>query len=194
MQMCSVCTALSPVTCRMSFIGLLGSNPESEGIQKWISSLQNIQGGTPLKPDIKVFQELVYHSYPNLGLSLEYLKTAERITLDAIHIYNRHGQHGENADGTFNGYLDLPITLSRGDDPNRISISVASGMTAKEFVEALGEPSRKGGGQGPSSGSINIWCDWTNIGLMVEFGGSIARGPDAWDQGREAIWKELTFY
>ncbi|XP_006454648.1 hypothetical protein AGABI2DRAFT_189890 [Agaricus bisporus var. bisporus H97] len=66
--------------------------------------------------------------------------------------------------------------------------------TGKEFVQALGEPDRKGGGTGPSSGSIDIWCEWTKDGIMVEFGGSQAKGPNVWETGKDAVWKVVTLF
>jgi len=76
----------------------------------------------------------------------------------------------------------------------RPTIEVHLGMSGKDFVEALLEPDRKGGGTGPSSGSIGIWCEWLKDGIMVEFGGDEAKGPHAWDQGKDAIWKIITLF
>lgn len=64
----------------------------------------------------------------------------------------------------------------------------------KDFVQCLGEPDRKGGGAGPSSGSIGIWCEWTKDGVMVEFGGDEAKGPQAWERGKDAVWKVITLF
>ena len=66
--------------------------------------------------------------------------------------------------------------------------------TGKDFVKVLGEPDRKGGGAGPSSGSIGIWCEWSKDGLMVEFGGDEARGPQAWERGKDEVWKVITLF
>jgi len=67
-------------------------------------------------------------------------------------------------------------------------------MTGKDFVAALGEPDRKGGGSGPSSGSIGIWVEWTRDGLMVEFGGDDSRGPQAWERGKDALWRVISVF
>jgi hypothetical protein len=71
------------------------------------------------------------------------------------------------------------------------SVSVSAETIGKDFVAELGEPDRKGGGAGPYS--INIWCEWTKEGVMVEFGDH-ARGPQAWDKGKDANWKVISFY
>ncbi|KAK4703044.1 hypothetical protein P7C70_g3180, partial [Phenoliferia sp. Uapishka_3] len=57
----------------------------------------------------------------------------------------------------------------------------------KDFVVALGEPDRKGGGEG----SIGIWTEWTALGVMVEFASG---GLQAWDKGGDAVWKTLTIF
>jgi len=67
-------------------------------------------------------------------------------------------------------------------------------MVGKEFIALLGEPNRKGGGAGPSSGSIGIWVEWTRDGLMVEFGGEESRGPQAWERGKDAPWKVISIF
>ena len=64
----------------------------------------------------------------------------------------------------------------------------------QELVSVLGEPDRKGGGAGPSTGSIGIWCEWSKDGLMIEFGGDDARGPGAWERGKDAVWKVITLF
>jgi len=66
--------------------------------------------------------------------------------------------------------------------------------TGKDFVAYFGEPTRKGGGGGPAGGSIGIWCEWTDAGIMVEFGGDEAGGLQAWEKGKDATWAVLTFF
>ena len=73
-------------------------------------------------------------------------------------------------------------------------LSVLADTSGKDFVQALGEPDRKGGGAGPSSGSIGIWCEWSKDGVMVEFGGDEAKGPQAWERGKDAAWKIITIF
>lgn len=57
----------------------------------------------------------------------------------------------------------------------------------KELVAALGEPDRKGGGEG----SLGIWVEWIEVGLMVEFASG---GLQAWEKGGEAVWKCASFF
>jgi len=79
-------------------------------------------------------------------------------------------------------------------NPQPVSVSLDAHTTGKDIVARLGEPDRKGGGSGPTAGSIGIWCEWSKLGAMVEFGGDEARGPQAWERGREAIWSSLTLF
>jgi len=146
-----------------------------------------------LRPEAKAYRSVVYHNYPALGLSLEYRKTVNQDVLDAIHVYNRHEKH-KSYTTSFSSYPDLPITLRQPEGSNTGEILINAAMTAKDFVQAFGEPARKGGGNGPTSGSINIWCEWSSSGIMVEFGGQESRGHDAWDRGKDAVWMELTIF
>ena len=67
------------------------------------------------------------------------------------------------------------------------TLLVDTKTVGKEFVSALGEPDRKGGGEG----SMGIWTEWTGIGLMVEYASG---GLQAWDKGGEATWKVLSVF
>jgi len=94
----------------------------------------------------------------------------------------------------------LPFELAITPDANSDSstrppnVEIKQQSTGKDFVRCLGEPDRKGGGAGPLSGSIGIWCEWSRDGVMVEFGGDEARGPQAWERGKDAVWKVITLF
>lgn len=180
---------------------LLGTKEGSLPMRSWLSFLTS-QNTSDVDPVIKSYPGTAYHNYPALGLSLEYKQVAgeQRKTgqyLDAIHIYNSHEPRSKHIE-TSPAYEPFPLQKQpmflKKRDGNPETFEIRTSTTAKEFVEALGEPSRKGGGQGPSTGSINIWCEWTNIGVMIEFGGAGARGPQAWDQGQNAVWKEMIVF
>ena len=144
---------------------------------------------------------------PKAGLRLDGLQQGDLI-LDSIDIYNvpktDETDGGESkplrSEFAFMTFPVSPITLpitaqledSDGKPPVRPPcIDVTSESTGKDLVQALAEPDRKGGGAGPLSGSINIWCEWSKDGLMVEFGG--AQGK-AWDTGKDAVWKVITLF
>lgn len=147
---------------------------------------------------------------PETGLKLDDLQH-DNLTLDSIDIYNvPKGKPDDNSKSkssrselAFATFPMLPITLPiaaqmEGKDGTLIErpsqLDITSETSGKDFVKAFGEPSRKGGGTGPSSGSINIWCEWSSDGVMVEFGGPQATGPHAWDSGKDATWKVITLF
>ncbi|PPQ62958.1 hypothetical protein CVT24_006064 [Panaeolus cyanescens] len=146
---------------------------------------------------------------PKSGLKLSEIDN-ERLTLDSIYLYNIPKKTREDgktstrsAELAFSAYpvspFPLQITATVKDKDNKIlarppAMDVTKDSSGKDFVLALGEPDRKGGGAGPSSGSIGIWCEWTKDGLMVEFGGDEAKGPQAWERGKDAVWKIITVF
>ncbi|KAF9015525.1 hypothetical protein BDQ17DRAFT_1386242 [Cyathus striatus] len=149
---------------------------------------------------------------PTTGLKHNELKD-ELLSLDSIDIYNplkpkpsqerSKSAPSRNSELIFSQFPVSPIVLSLALDVNDkdgkvisrpAAFEVTPSSTGKEFVQSLGEPDRKGGGAGPSSGSIGIWCEWTKDGVMVEFGGEEAKGPQAWERGKDAVWKVITLF
>ncbi|KAF8203712.1 hypothetical protein BJ912DRAFT_940807 [Pholiota molesta] len=147
---------------------------------------------------------------PTSGLKLADLKN-EKLVLDSIYVYNVPKQAGDRKQGTssraaelaFSTFPALPILFTitaevkdkDGKPVNRPpKLEIGSETKGRDFVQTLGEPDRKGGGAGPSSGSIGIWCEWSKDGVMVEFGGDEAKGPQAWERGKDAIWKIVTIF
>lgn len=149
---------------------------------------------------------------PSSGLQQSDLKN-EKLVLDSIYLYNipaniktdstSKGTSSRAAELAFSTFQISPFSLElnpsvKDKDGKHLSrpsqLDVTSETSGKDFVAALGEPDRKGGGAGPSSGSIGIWCEWTKDGIMVEFGGDEAKGPQAWERGKDAIWKILTVF
>ena len=201
---------------------LFGLPPTSQNVEEFISSLASLaNAGNDDEILIKAYPDAVFVNYYALGCSIEYRPTngykppsnvqsitdlqANNLALDKIDIYNSPYDDEPNATSpptsqkpkskttpAFSKYPSLPLAITFSHEPK--SISVAAESIGKDFVVALGEPDRKGGGAGPSSGSINIWCEWTKEGVMVEFGGRDARGPQAWDKGKDAGWKVISFY
>ncbi|KII93793.1 hypothetical protein PLICRDRAFT_405835 [Plicaturopsis crispa FD-325 SS-3] len=175
-------------------------------------------------PEVKSYPDAVYFNYFAFGLSLLFspkegykpktgLKRADlddaKLVLDSIDVYNmpkikRPGATASNkasrsAEAAFASYPVSPLILSLSGPskdgktrPDKLDVTPET--TGKEFVECFGEPDRKGGGAGPSAGSIGIWCEWSKDGIMVEFGGDEARGPQAWEKGKDAVWKIITIF
>lgn len=149
---------------------------------------------------------------PITGLKRQDLKDAN-LVLDSIDIYNIPKPITALAGGAklprlaelaFSTHPVSPLTLVLSSPPTESedtapntrpsSFDVLTTTSGKDILAVLGEPDRKGGGAGPSSGSIGIWCEWSKDGVMVEFGGEEARGPQAWERGKDAIWRVITLF
>ncbi|KAG8953112.1 hypothetical protein FRC04_003059 [Tulasnella sp. 424] len=185
---------------------VLGSHPSSSPLDDYLQSITS----EPLPdPEIKSYPDAVYFNYYALGLSLLFLpidgykpKTGlsraelrdKDLVLDSVDIYNNlpKGQPKTSAGQArqFSPFPALPISIPEPGKPES-TLEVAPNTTGKDFVAFLGEPSRKGGGSGPSGGSIGIWCEWKAAGMMVEFGGDDSK---SWDRGKDAMWSVLTLF
>ena len=194
---------------------LLGHSPSSHQLTGYLSTLST----TIPTPEVKSYSDVVYFNYYSLGLSLLFVPVngykprsdASRqdlldthLVLDGVDIYNSAsssnlaGETGSQR-SIYSPYPITPIVIAispeTGGDISRPSfLNITQPMVGKEFVALLGEPDRKGGGSGPSSGSIGIWVEWTKDGLMVEFGGEDSRGPQAWERGKDATWKVISIF
>lgn len=201
---------------------LFGSHPSSSALADYISSLFTLTNQHPIPPEIKSYPDAVYFNYFAVGLSLLFspingykpatelgLKDLhdKSLVLESIDLYNVPKRNSSNdqskaassrsAELAFSTFPVVPFTLSlvtKADDKRPLTLDVLPETTGKEFVVTLGEPDRKGGGAGPSSGSIGIWCEWSKDGIMVEFGGDEAKGPQAWERGKDAVWKIITVF
>lgn len=211
------------MTTKTDIKGLFGLPPTSQNVENYISALSSLADtDNGDKTQTKVYPDAVFVNYYPLGCSIEYRPTngykppsnvqsitdlhAKNLALDKIDIYNSPSEYDEpnntppptsqktksKTKTEFAKYPNLPLAITFSHEPK--SMSVLAESTGKDFVAALGEPDRKGGGAGPSSGSINIWCEWAKEGVMVEFGGRDARGPQAWDNGKDVKWKVISFY
>lgn len=201
---------------------LLGQKPSSSALSEHISALVS-KAAKPesITPEVKSYSDAVYFNYYPLGLSILFkpingykpktgLKREELrdddLELDGIDIYNvpppKAGANAARATkSAYTTYPISPIVLSlvplppdKDGKARAEEISITPETTGKEFVLSMGEPDRKGGGAGPASGSIGIWCEWAKDGVMVEFGGEESRGPQAWERGKDAVWKVVSIF
>ncbi|GJE87612.1 hypothetical protein PsYK624_036950 [Phanerochaete sordida] len=194
---------------------LLGNAPSSEAITAYLAHLRSLVPDASTTPEVKAYPDAVYFNYFPLGLSLLFkpvngykpktgLARAELkdtdLVLDGIDIYNVPPPKPGATPRHKSAYSTYPvesfsIPLVQIPDKSRHDhIEVKPTTSGKDFVSAMGEPDRKGGGAGPSSGSIGIWCEWAKDGVMVEFGGDESRGPQAWEKGKDAVWKVISIF
>ena len=192
---------------------LLGHSPSSHQLTEYLSTLST----TIPTPEVKSYPDAVYFNYYSLGLSLLFVpvngykpgSNASRqdlldthLILDGVDIYNSDSLAEETGShrSSYSPYPITPIIITiispetRGNTTRPSFLNITQSMPGKEFVALLGEPDRKGGGSGPSSGSIGIWVEWSRDGLMVEFGGEGSRGPQAWERGKDAPWKVISVF
>ncbi|KAJ2919257.1 hypothetical protein MD484_g1145, partial [Candolleomyces efflorescens] len=202
---------------------LLGVSPSSSKLSEYLTKLSDGKVADPevkSYPDAVYFNyydlglSLLFTPQkgykPKVGLKNTELET-QKLVLDSLDLYNvpkpvdpaKAGKTGSSrSEIAFTTFPATPVTLTlvsvQDKDGKNVSrpqsISISTASTGKELVSTLGEPDRKGGGAGPSSGSIGIWCEWSKDGLMIEFGGDDARGPGAWERGKDAVWKVITLF
>ncbi|KAJ3803397.1 hypothetical protein GGU11DRAFT_670918 [Lentinula aff. detonsa] len=201
---------------------LLGRKPSSQLIVDYLDELSSTGKPSALTPEIKSYSDVVYYNFHTLGLSLLFKPTdgykprtglvrseliEDKLVLDSLDIYNipasrsnPKGLQKKREEIAFATYPMSPVILNlthpEEEEGKNIphSLQISKDSTGKDFVQGLGEPDRKGGGSGPSSGSIGIWCEWTKHGILVEFGGVEAIGPQAWERGKDAVWKVVTVF
>ncbi|KAL8286406.1 hypothetical protein RQP46_004423 [Phenoliferia psychrophenolica] len=199
-----------------NFFPLLGLKPSSKRLDSALAKLTNV-AALP-EPEVKAFSDSVYFNLYPLGLSLVFhprdgykpksgATRAELqdddLSLASVDIYNHEAalqapttktQAAPRAPSTlkptFSAFPSYPIAIAHPASASSSDIEtllVDPDTKGKDFVLALGEPDRKGGGEG----SIGIWTEWTQLGVMVEFASG---GLQAWDKGGGAVWKTLTIF
>jgi hypothetical protein len=183
---------------------LFGATLSSE---RFKSALQ-LLSPTPPEPEVKAYSDVVYLNFYPLGVSFQFHPTSgyrpprnatklvdldgERLHLGGIDVYNHSGPSSSST-SAWSPFLAYPITFrlpaTDAEDPTRLEVTPET--TGKRLVEVLGEPDRKGGGEGARGGNIGTWVEWTELGIMVEWK---AVGPKAWEEGADAPWSVLTVF
>ena len=195
---------------------LLGLKPSSKRLDSALAALANVSE-LP-EPEVKAFSDSVYFSLYPLGVSLVFHprdgykpKTGatraelkdDDLALASIDIYNHEAslqapttktqaapRAASSRKPTFAAFPAYPLAIAHPStsSPSDVQTFLVDPATkGRDFVVALGEPDRKGGGEG----SIGIWTEWTQLGIMVEFASG---GLQAWDKGGGAVWKTVTIF
>ncbi|ORY92661.1 hypothetical protein BCR35DRAFT_5633 [Leucosporidium creatinivorum] len=190
---------------------LLGLSPASTILSQHLSRLSlSASLSTTLTPQIKAYSDSVYFNYHQLGLSLVFHPTTPaykpktgssleqldlpKLRLAQIDIYNHQSslkdpvtaptKRTSPLNPTYSAFPSYPLLL-------RLPASSTSSTThfplepttiGSALVTSLGEPDRKGGGEG----SIGVWTEWTSEGVLVEWASG---GLQAWEKGAGAVWR-----
>ncbi|KAM0787738.1 hypothetical protein ACM66B_003795 [Microbotryomycetes sp. NB124-2] len=207
-------------TSKNNVENLLDLRADDVKLQQAISDLSSrvAPQQATVSPQVKAYSDVVYLNYHSIGVSVQ-LQPAQAyrppssatslseldqtmLHVSAIDIYNYQARNKQPQQQTskprstrpprveYSAWPSYPLRITcparqGGDRPTTLDITPQT--LGQDFVKVLGEPDRKGGGQG----SIGIWAEWTNLGLLVEFASS---GLKAWDHGAEAQWKVLTLF
>lgn len=173
----------------------------------------------PPQPEVKAFPDAVYFNFYELGLSLVFLPSEgykikvgtarealedRKLRLGSVDVYNHQAQleaptsktqaapRAPSTKPSFASFPAYPIRVTHTPANSAPTAAPAVMLVAPEtlgrdFTSTLGEADRKGGGEG----SMGIWCEWSGVGLMVEFASG---GLQAWDKGGDAVWKCATIF
>ena len=210
----SITTTMPDSDPALDVTQLLGEKPSSTKLAEFIATAASLSSSKDLTPEIKSYPDSVYFNYYALGMSLLFKPVnnykpsmglditglqLEDLVVDGVDLYNasKQPQSARKSKPSYSSYPveTLELKLTQVPDKERPASMVVKPTTnGKDFVSCMGEPERKGGGAGPSSGSIGIWCEWSKDGVMVEFGGEESRGPQAWERGKDAVWKVISIF
>ncbi|KAH9812380.1 hypothetical protein DFH28DRAFT_898843 [Melampsora americana] len=165
----------------------------------------------------------VYHTYPALGIALEFRPSTkpqsdevlqlvgieienhtrnvdEMVTDESNSNQNHRTQKMKTIFAPYGGYPILVCFTSKASESASSQLKLCPNTTGKEFLENLGEPSRKGGQDVLRMGS-GIWLEWTwntnegkKVGLFVQWRGAASIGPGKWEKGRDRRWGTLKIF
>ena len=171
---------------------LLGKLP-SEAVLAEAIIAGVVASPSPSPPEVKVYSDSVFFNFYALGISIlaaplagykpnpAKALDATRLRIQSIDIFNSDSKKNTK----YAPFSSLSLVF-----PTHPELLITASTNGKDFVQHLGEPERKGGGEGPSSG-MGIWCEWPKEGVMVEFD---AQGPQAWERGKDAKWICITIF
>ncbi|ORX36466.1 hypothetical protein BD324DRAFT_628968 [Kockovaella imperatae] len=138
------------------------------------------QSSSSSSADIKSYPDAVYHNHYSHGFSCCFNPTSTNspdAVLSQVDIFNPPSGSVSRKKASWTGYTtpSLPIVLrfpttslsvpTPDGKPSTITrpdiLEVEKQTTGKDFVACLGEPSRKGGGQG----FVSPWLEWGDVEL-----------------------------
>ncbi|WFC93775.1 hypothetical protein MBRA1_000398 [Malassezia brasiliensis] len=176
----------------MALVSVLGT---AVGSDAWTALL----GADAKSLEVRTYPDINYYNARTRGVSFQVDPATSRVV--TIDVYNAQPRWGT--------YTAYPILIRYWtDDTHERHLAIMSTTKAIDLVQALGEPSRKGGAEagGPTARALGpaMWTEWalavdvpaigrTTLYLMAEYAGEAARARDRWEPGRgsEATWATL---
>jgi hypothetical protein len=172
---------------------------------KLTAALSELGGGAAPSMEAKAYSDIVYLNVASVGISLAFTPTKgykpkTGAVLDTLDHDRLHctGIDVHNGRKPYAPYPSFPIELSipSPDDPRLSTVfAVTPDTTGKDFVQACGEPDRKG------QLKRAIWMEWstgrtrlassTSVGCMVELD---VAGANVWRDGAMTKWAVLTLF
>lgn len=149
--------------------------------------------------ELRTYPDTHYYNARTRGVSFQVNPETSRVV--TIDVYNAQPRWGT--------YTSYPIAIHYwADDTHERHLDITPTTKAIDLVQALGEPSRKGGAEagGPTARALGpaMWTEWalsvdvpavgrTTLYLLAEYAGEAARARDRWEPGRgsEATWATL---
>ncbi|KAK0526705.1 hypothetical protein OC842_005105 [Tilletia horrida] len=219
-------------------VAALGQAEDSAAVQALLATaLQHASPTRDARPTRKAYPDITYLNLHALGFSLQLEARPSGLVVAAIDIYNHNADaYDKRERNEYEPFPAYPLRVSSfrpaaaggsgggGGGGSSASSASASSSPPKptgslevdhktsgaDFVQAWGEPSRKGGGEGPVGRGPAAWMEWTGhaivaafpvtaaasghdsaahsdatrqtpLQIMVELGGPGARGPRRWE-------------
>ncbi|GHJ85229.1 hypothetical protein NliqN6_1631 [Naganishia liquefaciens] len=185
--------------------GFVGLSPSSPHIQEFIAQLAS----TPLDPETKAYADVMYVNYHDLGISFccvpldggKVDKAAgwDGVQVESIDLYNPRitAAQGRSRRRAWSVFRGLPLAVPTSGQAMLLEV----GTRGRDIVEALGEPSRKGGG----TGWVDVWLEYASVGVLFDLqdprGEEIvsqeeqARGiGGVWDRAGRWVWSSIKVF
>jgi hypothetical protein len=205
-----------------SLLGVLGAGTSSAAYASCLALLQQAPASLERSDYLRPAPATSYRNARAAGVSFQFqadgtAPTDEAWRCTAIDVYNAEAQQAADKRKRAPQWgvcplLPLRLELRDIKRPSGAETSATAGSldvtatsTGGDFVAALGEPSRKGGGEALAAGGASglgpgAWLEWEGeaegrrVTLMVELVGEGAKGAGRWekDKAGKAMWGVLT--
>lgn len=176
----------------MALVSVLGT---AVGSAVWTALL----GADAESLEVRTYPDIHYYNARTRGVSFQVDPTTSRVL--TIDVYNAQPRWGT--------YAAYPILIRYWtENTHERHLEITPTTKAIDLVQALGEPTRKGGAEagGPTARALGpaMWTEWalavdmpsvgrTTLYLLAEYAGEAARACDRWEPGRgsESVWATL---